>query len=180
MFLIVIFCFILCILSVNLRPASTSSNIHTEATKASFVYIYSKRMRDLPWVSDKGNSLKICLLRNFNNYLVLLPDVTREQIKFTLFSDIQLTYFNLYFFLGLKYTNLFYLEWGANLNYYQKEKKKLIKTYTKGNKCCVRSDKNQSNPRGPAVIGLTHLHCQKVKSYKGRSRKKLKKKEGEW
>lgn len=78
---------------------------------------------DLPWVSDKGNSLKICLLKNFNNYLVLLPDVTREQIKFTLFWDIQLTYFNLYFFLGLKYTNLFYLEWGANLNYYQKEKK---------------------------------------------------------
>lgn len=169
MFLIVIFCFILCILSVNLRPASTSSNIHIEVTKASFVYIYSKRMRDLPWVSDKGNSLKICLLKNFNHYLVLLPDVTREQIKFTLFWDIQLTYFN-----------LSYLEWGANLNYYQKEKKKLIKTYTKGNKCCVPSDKNQSNPRGPAVIGLTHLHCQKVKSYKGQSRKKLKKKEGEW
>lgn len=169
MFLIVIFCFILCILSVNLRPASTSSNIHIEVTKASFVYIYSKRMRDLPWVSDKGNSLKICLLKNFNHYLVLLPDVTREQIKFTLFWDIQLTYFN-----------LSYLEWGANLNYYQKEKKKLIKTYTKGNKCCVRSDKNQSNPRGPAVIGLTHLHCQKVKSYKGQSRKKLKKKEGGW
>lgn len=57
-----------------------------------------------------------------------------------------------------------------------KRKKKLIKTYTKGNKWCVRSDKNQ----GPAVIGLTHLHCQKVKSYKGQSRKKMKKKEGEW
>lgn len=180
MFLIVIFCFILCILSVNLRPASTSSNIHIEVTKASFVYIYSKRMWDLPWVSDKGNSLKICLLRNFNNYLVLLPDVTREQIKFTLFWDIQLTYFNLYFFFGSQIHQPILSRVRSKFEFYQKEKKKLIKTYTKGNKWCVRSDKNQSNPRGPAVIGLTHLHCQKVKSYKGQSRKKLKKKEGEW
>lgn len=73
-----IFCFILCILSVNLRLVFIFSNIYIEVIKVSFVYIYSKRMRDFLWVFDKGNLLKICLLRKFNNYLVFLFDVIRE------------------------------------------------------------------------------------------------------
>lgn len=75
-----IFCFILCILSVNLRLVFIFSNIYIEVMliKVSFVYIYSKRMRDFLWVFDKGNLLKICLLRIFNNYLVFLFDVIRE------------------------------------------------------------------------------------------------------
>lgn len=73
-----IICFILCILSVILRLVFIFSNIYIEVIKISFVYIYSKYMRDFLWVFDKGNLLKICLLKNFNIYLVFLFDVIRE------------------------------------------------------------------------------------------------------
>lgn len=49
------------------------------------------------------------LVKKLQLLQVRLPDVTREQIKFTLFSDIQLT-FLIYIFFCLKYINLFYLE----------------------------------------------------------------------
>lgn len=48
------------------------------------------------------------LVKKLQLLRVLLPDVTREQIKFTLFPDIQLT-FLIYFFWS-QYTNPFYLE----------------------------------------------------------------------
>lgn len=40
------------------------------------------------------------LVKKLQLLQVLLPDVTREQIKFTLFSDIQLTFLIYIFFLS--------------------------------------------------------------------------------
>lgn len=101
------------------------------------------------------------LVKKLQLLRVLLPDVTREQIKFTLFPDIQLTFLIYFFWSQINQPIL-----SRVMNIFRLPPKKIKKYGTpKGNKCCVQSDENQSNPGGPAVIGLTHLHCQKVKSY---------------
>lgn len=70
------------------------------------------------------------LVKKLQLLQVLPPDVTREQIKFTLFSDIQLTFLIYIFFLSQIHQPI--LSWVRNIfELPPKRKKKLIKKYTK-------------------------------------------------